>query len=246
MKNLNELIQRADTNSLLQYMGHIPLNNQNKNSFSIAQKTNFWKITVFLYEKWRFRSSSLLSKKKLDFEEECKIMQEWIQSKAEDLILDIGSSTGLYGRRLKQYADKNQILIQIVGIDISPHFVRFANKKADAESLKNLRFYVMDTTKLPFKNNIFDKIIMGGSFNEISHYEQAIQEWHRVLKQGGLLFSMNLVRQNKKNLLLNLLAPSGIHVHTPEQMKTFFEKAGFIQVKSIVHHYLQLALYQKA
>lgn len=246
MKNLNKLIQQADTHSLLQYMGHIPLSKQNKNSFSIAQKTNFWKTTVFLYEKWRFRSSSLLSKKKLDFEKECKIMQEWIQSKAEDLILDIGSSTGLYARRLKQYADANHIPIQVIGTDISPHFVRFANKKADAESLKNLRFYVMDTTKLPFKNNIFDKIIMGGSFNEISHYEQAVQEWHRVLKPSGLLFSTNLVYSNKKNLLLRLLALSGIHVHTPEEMKTFFEKAGFVQVKSNVYHHLQLVLYQKA
>lgn len=245
MKKLNQLIEQADTHSLLQYLGHIPLNKENKNSFSLAQKTNFWKITVSLYEKWRFSSSSLLSKKALDFEKECEIMQEWIQLQPEDTILDVGCSTGLYARRLKQYADANHIPVQITGTDISPSFVHFANKKADRENLKNLRFYVMDTTKLPFKDNIFDKIIIGGSFNELSHYEQAIQEWHRVLKQGGLLFSMNLVYQNKKNLLLRLLALSGIHVHTPEQMKAFFENAGFVQIKSTIYHHLQMALYQK-
>lgn len=245
MIQFKELIDKPDTHAVLQYLGHIPLSKWHKNHFSLAQKTNFWKITVSLYEKWRFRSTSLLSKKALDFETECRIMQEWIQLQPNDLILDIGSSTGLYARRLKQYADLNQIPIQILGIDISPRFVRSANQKANKENLKNLRFYVMDTTKLPFKDKIFDKIIIGGTFNELSHYEQAIQEWHRVLKKDGLLFSMNLVHAHKKNLLMRVLAISGIHVHTPEDMKNLFEQAGFKQIKSGLYHYLQLALYQK-
>lgn len=245
MKTLKELIQTPDTLSLLQYMGHLPLSKTNKNSLSLAQKTNFWKITVHLYEKWRLRSSSLLSRKALDFEKECEIMQEWIYLKPDDRVLDVGSSTGLYARRLKQYADTKQIPIQMTGIDISPRFVRFANTQTDKDKIKNTRFYVMDTTKLPFKDNIFDKVIIGGSFNELSHYREAIQEWNRILKQGGLLFSMNLVCSGKKNIFMRLLSLSGIHVHTPEQMKVFFEKAGFIQVQSKVFHHLELALYRK-
>lgn len=246
MKDLKQLIEQTNTHALLQYLGHIPLSKQNKNRFSIAQKTNFWKITVSLYEKWRFRSSSLLSKKALDFEKECQTMQEWIQLQPDDIVLDVGSSTGLYARRLKQYADAKHISIQIIGTDISPRFVHFANRKADKENLKNIRFYVMDTTKLPFKDNIFNKIVIGGSFNELSHYEQAIQEWYRVLKQGGLLFSMNLVYGKKKSLFMRLLGLSGIHIHTYEEMKMLFQNAGFVQVKNNLDHHLQLALYQKA
>lgn len=245
MKNLNEILQAPDISSLLQYLGHIPLSKQNKNGISLAQKSNFWKVTVYLYEKWRLRSTHLLSKKRLNFEQECQIMQEWIRPQPDELIMDIGSSTGLYARRLKQYADTKKIPIEIVSIDISPHFVHFANAQADKEKIKNIRFYVMDTTKLPFKDAVFDKIIIGGSFNELSHYQQAIEEWNRVLKKGGLLFSMNLVYSKNKNSLMRLLALSGIHIHTPEEMKTLFEDAGFTEVKSTVHHYLQLGLYQK-
>jgi len=246
VKTLNELLKNPETHELLQYLGHIPLDKQNRNSFSLAQKTNFWKITVRLYEKWRFRSASLLSKKVLDFEQECAIMQEWIQLQPQDLILDVGSSTGLYARCLKQYADSNHIPVQIAGTDISPNFVRFANKQIDKEKLSDTRVYVMDTTQLPFKNDTFDKIIIGGSFNEISHYEKAIQEWCRVLKKGGLLFCMNLVYSRKKTLLMRLLALSGIHIHTPNEMKTFFHNAGFTQIQTQIHHHLQLALYQKS
>lgn len=245
MKTLSELLKTPHTDACLQYLGHIPLDKSQKNSFSLAQKTNFWSLTVRLYEKWRFRSTALLSKKKLDFEQECAIMQEWIDLQPNQTILDVGSSTGLYARKLKHYADNKNIPVQIIGTDISPKFVRFANHQIKRENLQQVRVYVTDTTKLPFKNELFDRIIIGGSFNEISHYELAIQEWYRVLKHNGKLFSMNLIYAKKKNILMRCLSLSGIHIHTADEMKMLFEKAGFIQLQSKIYHHLALALYQK-
>lgn len=230
---------------ILGFLGHISLNKRHQNAYSIAQKTNFWKITVRLYEKWRFRSTELLTQKALNFEQECQLMQEWLSLQPYQVILDVGCSTGLYSRRLKSYADTMRIPIQIVGIDISPRFVQFANGQINREQLQEVRMYVMDTTVLPFRNQTFDRIVIGGSFNEIAHYLKAIKEWYRVLKEGGLLFSMNLVYTQKKNLLMRALSLSGIHIHTAEEMKLLFEEVGFRQIKSQVYHYLQLALYQK-
>lgn len=246
MDTLKNLLEPCDIEILLQYLGYISLDKQNKNSLSIAQKTNFWKLTVRLYEIWRYRSTRILSKKSLTFEQECTIMQESIAIQPNDIILDVGTSTGLYARKLQHYAQHKNIPIEIISIDISPYFVRSANQKITQENLPNVRAYVMDTTKLPFKNEVFGKIVIGGSFNEISHYQKAINEWHRVLKQGGLLFSMNLVYTQKKTLLMRFLSLSGIHIHTPEEMKVFFEKSGFRQMQSYVYHNLELALYQKS
>jgi len=63
-------------------------------------------------------------------------------------ILDVGSGTGDFA---------NAIDAQYVGIDSTPSFVEYSNEKYES---KNKKFYLMDATKLNFKNNEFDAAML--------------------------------------------------------------------------------------
>lgn len=94
--------------------------------------------------------------------------------------LDIGCGYG----RLAQEISRTHPNIFINGIDISPTFVKFFNKKLR----KKGKAVVGDICKLPFKNNSFDYVWIVVSFMYLElEKDQKIgmKEIFRVLKPGG-------------------------------------------------------------
>lgn len=229
----------------LQVLGHLRLPIR---KISLAQKSNLWRSTVWFYEKrWRLRSTRLLSGKKITIDQELAYLCEQLNLEPQNVVLDVGTSSGLYSRTVQKYAQTHHIPINVVGIDISKRFVDHCNALIDEEKLPHTRAYVMDARQLCFKDESFDKIMVGGTFNELSGYEQVFQELYRVLKPKGMLFSMNLVSQQtlKPRFFQTLVRPIGIHIHTQDFMNHFFTQQGFMAIHQQCVGSLQMGIYQK-
>jgi len=109
---------------------------------------------------------------------------EWCLSllKEGTIVLDAGCGSG-YGTH---FLAKNAKIKAIVGIDISPRAISFANKHFRTN---NCIFLQMDVTKLKFRYNFFDAVI---SFDVIEHLSEAnqrkfIDEVRRIVKPTGML-----------------------------------------------------------
>ena len=92
-----------------------------------------------------------------------------------DRILDLGCGAGINSSRL--LSPRN-----VVGVDISPEAIKLYKKNGFRGKVADL------TAGLPFKNNYFDAVLFSEVLEHIPSTRQALDELHRVLRPGGLLF----------------------------------------------------------
>jgi 2-polyprenyl-3-methyl-5-hydroxy-6-metoxy-1,4-benzoquinol methylase len=97
---------------------------------------------------------------------------------ANDKILDLACGTG-FGTDLLAAATTNTV----IGGDIADIAITECNIQWQRP---NLKFHVIDGTKLPFNNSSFDVVV---SFETIEHtvsYNKMLEEFSRILKPGGI------------------------------------------------------------
>lgn len=102
------------------------------------------------------------------------------------IVLEAGSGAGYGAEILAKVAKK------VLAIDTSKDSIRESQKKYEK---KNLKFEIGDIRKLKFANKTFDLIVAFEIIEHLKEYKQAIKEFRRVLKSGGLLI---LSTPNKK------------------------------------------------
>lgn len=98
-----------------------------------------------------------------------------VNNKSDAKILDIGCGMGHTSILLSRISHR------LIGIDVSFEGVRVAKEKVKCD------FMVSDSTRLPFKNEYFDIIVMKDILEHVENDSQAIKEVYRVLKMDGLL-----------------------------------------------------------
>ena len=91
-------------------------------------------------------------------------------------ILDIGCSTGLLIDELSELTNT-----EISGIDLSDNAINSCHERG----LLNTR--VMSGDKLEYKDSSFDIVIASDCLEHINDDQKALNEWYRVLKNGGQL-----------------------------------------------------------
>ena len=97
-------------------------------------------------------------------------------------ILDVACGTGDVGFEiLKKHS------VSITGIDLSQKMVDLAQLKAHKQNLGNITFLQGDAENLHLDDNSVDCLTISYGFRNISNYEQALEEFFRVLKPGGKL-----------------------------------------------------------
>ena len=194
-------------------------------SYTLAQSTNHWKLTASVYEDvWRVRSLSLLTGEPFPVEKEQELLKEWVQPKAGKKYLDVGCSTCLYARFLKNTEPKS---FQ-VAIDFSFAMLEEARLKAEADQADVLLVRA-DAREMPFFGKTFDGVVMGGTLNELTDELKVLFECRRVMKKNGVLFMMHLIQSESwyGRVLQNSAEWSGIKFWTVEQSNDLFERAGF-------------------
>lgn len=206
-------------NNIIDLMGDDPV------SMSWAQSSNHWKVTAALYEDiWRKRSLSILTGEEFPIEKERELLIDWLNPQPNKLYLDIGCSTGLYGRLLK----KAEPQCDIVSLDFSKQMLQEARIKSEAEGA-DLYFLRADARHLPFFGATFDGLTMGGTLNELTDPLKVLYEARRVVKKDGVFFMMHLVKADLwyARLLQDSAEFGGIKFWTIDESNELFDRAGF-------------------
>lgn len=103
--------------------------------------------------------------------------------KPRDFILDIGCHNG---QRTIKAAGKCK---SIIGIDKDKQALLLAENEAKRRNIRNVFFNECNIEKkLPFKNNIFDKVMFLDVLEHLNKRKQVLKEIYRVLKTHGKLF----------------------------------------------------------
>lgn len=194
-------------------------------SMNWAQSSNHWKLTAALYEDiWRKRSLSLLTWEEFPIQREKELLIQWLKPGEGKTYLDIGCSTALYARLVKQ-AEPG---CRVVAIDFSQQMLEEARLKGEAEGT-DLFLLRADAGKLPFFAAAFDGLMMGGTLNELTDPLKALYEARRVIRKDGIFFMMHLVKGAAwyTRLLQDTAGLSGLKFWTVDESNQLFERGGF-------------------
>lgn len=115
------------------------------------------------------------------------VLPEQEHPEAIQRVLDIGSGAGSWIIEAAQtYRD-----MALIGIDISPRMVEYAQKIARTQSISDrVTFQVMDALRpLQFPNDSFDlvNIRLGSGFMRTWDWPQLLLEMQRVTRHGGII-----------------------------------------------------------
>jgi 2-polyprenyl-3-methyl-5-hydroxy-6-metoxy-1,4-benzoquinol methylase len=132
-----------------------------------------------------------------------------------DSILDIACGTGFGSDILAQHTGG-----MVIGGDIAADTIQecAANWKRE-----NLKFEILDGTKLPYSENYFDKIVSFETIEHTTKYKEMLREFHRVLKPGGIAFisTPNFPVNSPSGKVLN---PYHTQEFTLTELKTHLEE----------------------
>ena len=191
-----------------------------------ANLTNFLPGAGRGYEPlWRVRSLDLLTGESFPNGRELRIIADGVALERGGLFLDLGCSAGLYARNLARTLGGAG---DVIGIDISPSMLREAARRA-REAGAGSSFVRADAASLPFADEIFSGVVCGGTLNELGDPRRALEETRRVLKPGGRVAIMGILRARTQSgrLLQRFLSTGGIRFFVPEDLGRMLDAAGF-------------------
>ena len=111
----------------------------------------------------------------------------------DQTILDVACGTGDVGFEIiKKHS------VSITGIDLSPKMVELAQRKSYQKNLDKIIFIEGDAENLPIESNSIDCLTISYGFRNISNYEKALEEFHRVLKPRGKLGILEFSKPKSK------------------------------------------------
>lgn len=131
---------------------------------------------------------------------------------SNDRCLDLGCGPGGF---LSLVAP---LCCSVVGADIVPSFIDECRETIERNRFKNASAVLLDSPRLPFSDQEFDKVIMVDSIHHLEDPVATISEVHRVLKTGGLFL---IFEPNKYNPLLALLCALDKNEHGLLKLGTF-------------------------
>ena len=101
-------------------------------------------------------------------------------------ILDLGCGTGILFDLLRRRVGESGT---VTGVDFS---LQMAKKALRNFPFDNVNVVDGDVTSLPFRTDLFDMAVSFSSFSNFSDKPQALQEIHRVLKNGSKFYIIHL------------------------------------------------------
>ncbi len=99
-------------------------------------------------------------------------------------VLELGCGPGMLLEDLCERVGEEG---QVHGLDLNPHFINLADRRAAMFGLDNATFVAGDCRKLPYEDNMFDAISAEKLLMHVAPAAVAISEMVRVLSPGGRL-----------------------------------------------------------
>ncbi len=106
------------------------------------------------------------------------------------VIADLGSGEGLLSELLARRAKK------VIAVDNSEKMVNFGANKAKKNGLKNLEFRLGELENPPIEPHSVDMVVLSQALHHAADPLIAIQSAHRILRPGGQLWILDLLKHN--------------------------------------------------
>lgn len=187
----------------------------------------------------------------LSFRRRILTLLDYLDIQPTDRVLDAGCGEGFYVMLLDELYGG-----EVVGLDFDPEILKLAKKWIKEKP--NVKLIEGDVTKLPFKNESFDKIILSEVLEHVPDDQKALTEMYRVLKPGGILgitvpnhnypFLWDPLNWLREHLRRGHFSPDSgfwggiwamhLRLYYPHQIKKIVADAGFkIEKLDLLTHY---------
>lgn len=143
--------------------------------------------------------------------------------KQYDTVLDVGCGYGFsFAELASRFSPK-----KIIGLDADPHLMERASTAAQQSSIP-VDLVSGYAEKLPFENNSVDLLLCHQTFHHVVEQEQALQEFFRVLKPGGVLLFAESTKRYIHSWMIRLFFRHPMEVQkTADEYKTMLRASGF-------------------
>lgn len=144
------------------------------------------------------------------------------------IIADLGAGEGTFSQLLAQRA------LQVIAVDNSARMVEYGRQLACEHKLHNLDYRMGDMESLPIDGASVDLAFFSQSLHHAQHPQKAVAEAFRILKPGGRIAILDLVRHHHEEAR-ELYADHWLGFSEVE-LRGFLSKAGFENLESAVVH----------
>ena len=151
-------------------------------------------------------------------------------------ILEIGSGTGFTSCYIaKKYG------CNITGIDLSEQMVTASQERAKKMKLNNVNYQQANALELPFEDETFDIVYAESVTGVIPERQNALKEYLRVVKKGGLIGDIDLFITSDApaeaiqqiNVALQGVIGTSMSIPTLSEWKSIFEIQGLSMLNFI-------------
>jgi ubiquinone/menaquinone biosynthesis C-methylase UbiE/predicted transcriptional regulator len=144
------------------------------------------------------------------------------------IIADLGAGEGTFSQLLARRAKK------VIAIDNSEKMVEYGAELARKHGVDNLEYRKGDIEEVPIRTGTVDLAFFSQALHHAQHPQQAVGEAHRILKPGGRIVVLDLLRHNYQEAR-DMYADVWFGF-TEAEVGRFLRDAGFKSVEiSIVH-----------
>jgi demethylmenaquinone methyltransferase/2-methoxy-6-polyprenyl-1,4-benzoquinol methylase len=153
-------------------------------------------------------------------------------------IIELGVGTGRIASVLIQQFGR-----VVTGVDISPHMLRIAKKKAmQGGYTGKLNLIEGNMEELPFDDGVFGCGLVISAFHYVTREEETVSEFRRVLNAGARFIVGDLVVDERDstgffNKLERAASPAHYVYHTLKERELLFKKGGFRHISDRVFSY---------
>jgi ArsR family transcriptional regulator len=144
------------------------------------------------------------------------------------VIADLGAGEGTFSQLLARRSKK------VIAVDNSEKMVEYGRELAAKHGVKNLEYRKGDLEEVPIRDATVDLAFFSQALHHAQHPDRAVEEASRILKPGGRIVVLDLLRHNYEEAR-ELYADLWLGF-TEVEVTRFLRQAGFKNIEtSIVH-----------
>ena len=144
------------------------------------------------------------------------------------VIADLGAGEGTFSQLLAKRARK------VIAVDNSDKMVEYGTELARKHGVKNLEYRKGDIESVPIREGGVDLAFFSQALHHARHPDRAVSEAWRILKPGGRIVVLDLLRHNHEEAR-ELYADLWLGFSEVE-VSRFLKQAGFKNVETSVVH----------